>query len=118
MKLSRVTLDARLHCGDREERKRMNFGKNLSSWFLIEDALYNERIVFLVFYHFVTVFQRLPFYGIVGDKGCRNVSNVETRVYVFMSIICIDVDHVEINLLIYAFVERKCDGNNFYRNAM
>lgn len=54
------------------------------------------------------------FYGIVGDKGCRNVDNVETRVYVFMSIIYIDVDHVEINLLIYAFVERKCDGNNFY----
>lgn len=111
MKLPRVSSDARLHCGDREERKR-NFGK--SSLLFNRGCVVQRTIVFV--YHFVSVFQRLLFffYGIVGDKGCRNVDNVETRVYVFMSIIYIDVDHVEINLLIYAFVERKCDGNNFY----
>lgn len=38
------------------------------------------------------------------------------------SAIIVDVHHVEINLLIYVFVERKCmqecDGNNFYCNVI
>lgn len=53
------------------------------------------------------------------------MSNFEIANFIngcMFSAIIVDVHHVEINLLIYVFVERKCmqecDGNNFYCNVI
>lgn len=103
------------HRRDREERKR-NFEKSIlvvfnRGWIITANSsLYLSFRVCLSVSSFFFVF-----YGIVkGSKNCKNVSNVKFWNHVLLmehgcmfSSIIVDVDHVEINLLIYVFVERK-----------